>query len=81
MNSIIFQKLVNKEEEVLSAPIMVFANKQDLEDSMTPDEISEILKLSDIKNRSWSIYKTSAVTGEGLKEGMEWMAKEVTKLK
>ena len=66
---------------MLSAPIMVFANKQDLEDSMTPDEISEILKLSDIKNRSWSIYKTSAVTGEGLKEGMEWMAKEVTKLK
>lgn len=60
---------------------MVFANKQDLSESMKPDEISELLKLDEIKDRSWAIFKTSAVTGEGLKEGMTWVAKEVGKTK
>lgn len=60
---------------------MVFANKQDLPEAMKPDEISELLKLSDIKERSWAIFKTSAVSGEGLKDGMTWLAKEVAKSK
>lgn len=56
---------------------MIFANKYDLEDKMTPDEISEILKLGDIKDRDWAIFKTSAVTGEGLKEAFDWLVKTV----
>jgi len=60
---------------------MVFANKQDLAESMKPDEISDMLKLVEIKDRSWAIFKTSALTGEGLKEGMTWLAKEVEKIK
>ena len=60
---------------------MVFANKQDLPESMKPDELSDLLKLNEIKDRNWAIFKTSAVTGEGLQEGMSWMAKEVEKAK
>jgi ADP-ribosylation factor-like protein 1 len=30
------------------------------------------LGLHDIKNRDWAIFKTSAVKGEGLFEGLEW---------
>ena len=45
---------------------------------MTPDEISEILKLSEIKNRDWSIFKTSAIKGEGLKEAFSWLVKTVS---
>ena len=55
-----------EEEEVGGSPIMVFANKQDVEGCMAPEEISEILKPSEIKERSWAIYKTSAVTGDCL---------------
>jgi len=51
---------------------MVFANKQDLEGAMTPAEISGALGLSALKNRTWSIFKTSALKGEGLEEAMEW---------
>lgn len=61
----------------MKSPIMIFANKYDLEDKMTPDEISEILKLGDIKDRDWAIFKTSAVTGEGLKEAFDWLVKTV----
>ena len=41
---------------------------------LTVAEISEHLGLDAIKNRQWSIQKTSAVSGEGLYEGLEWYA-------
>ncbi len=56
---------------------MIFANKYDLEDKMNPDEISEILKLGDIKERDWAIFKTSAITGEGLQEAFDWLVKTI----
>lgn len=52
--------------------LLVLANKQDLPDALTPASISETLQLTDIKNRSWSIQKTSAITGEGLEHGFDW---------
>lgn len=54
--------------------LMVFANKQDIEGAMTPSEISNALGLSALKNRTWAIFKTSAIKGEGLEEAMEWYA-------
>ncbi len=51
---------------------MVFANKQDIEGAMTPSEISTALGLSALKSRTWAIFKTSAIKGEGLEEAMEW---------
>ncbi|XP_065912598.1 ADP-ribosylation factor-like protein 1 [Dysidea avara] len=62
-----------EEEELRKAMLMVFANKQDLEGAMTPSEISNALGLSALKNRTWSIFKTSALKGEGLEEAMEWL--------
>ena len=64
--------LIVQEEELRKAMLMVFANKQDLEGAMTPAEISNALGLSALKNRTWSIFKTSALKGEGLEEAMEW---------
>lgn len=52
--------------------LLILANKQDLPEALTPTNISESLQLTDIKNRSWSIQKTSAVTGEGLEMGFDW---------
>jgi ADP-ribosylation factor-like protein 1 len=36
--------------------------------------VSEGLGLHNIKTRQWSIFKTSAIKGEGLWEGMEWLS-------
>jgi len=30
--------------------------------------------LHKIKNRQWSIFKTSAIKGEGLFEGLDWLS-------
>ena len=66
------------EEELEKSPIVILANKQDLDEKMTPDEISDILKLDEIKERDWSIFKTSALTGEGLKEALDWLVKTIS---
>ena len=39
---------------------------------MSPSEISSALGLSALKHRTWAIFKTSAIKGEGLEDAMEW---------
>jgi ADP-ribosylation factor-like protein 1 len=41
---------------------------------MTAAEVSEALGLSNLKNRTWAIFKTSAKQGTGLDEAMDWYA-------
>ena len=41
-------------------------------------EISEKLGLATIKNRQWAIFQTSAVKGEGLYEGLDWLTNTLT---
>ncbi len=78
MSSVHCLRSFNQEEELKSSPVMVLANKQDLEGKMNPEEISDILKLSGIADRDWAIFKTSAKTGEGLPDAMTWLAKTVS---
>ena len=50
------------------------ANKQDLSGAMSPNEVTEKLGLQQLKGRQWLVQGTSATTGQGLKEGLDWMA-------
>ena len=73
-------KLAAEELHGLSAelanekPILIFANKQDLGDAMKVEEISEILRTRDLKQKDWHIQPCSATKGDGLHEGLEWMS-------
>ncbi|XP_020899499.1 ADP-ribosylation factor-like protein 1 [Exaiptasia diaphana] len=69
------QELVSmlEEDELKKAILVVFANKQDMEGALSSTEVSNALGLSALKNRAWSIFKTSAVKGDGLDEAMEWL--------
>lgn len=40
-------------------------------------QIAEALGLHGIKSRDWAIFKTSAVKGEGLFEGLDWLSNMV----
>lgn len=51
---------------------MVLANKKDIQSAATAAEVSDLLSLSAIKDRPWSIRPTSALTGEGLIDGFTW---------
>ena len=54
-------------------------NKQDLAGALKGEEIAEALCLgSDLfKKHHWEIHPCSAVTGQGLVEGMDWMVKDI----
>ena len=65
-------------EELLAAvPLLVFANKQDLEMALDAPEVMEHLDLNSITDRSWNIQACSAVTKEGLNEGMTWLIETI----
>jgi len=67
------------EEELMEGkPMLVFANKQDLINAMPPDEIATTLNLFSIRGqRPWQIQPCSAKTGDGLKEGLQWLVQLV----
>ncbi|KAJ5771244.1 uncharacterized protein N7511_003295 [Penicillium nucicola] len=72
------QRMLN-EDELRDALLLVFANKQDLPNAMSPAEITQQLGLQSLTRRSWFIQSTCATTGDGLYEGLEWLADALRK--
>ncbi|BFZ20862.1 hypothetical protein BsWGS_23901 [Bradybaena similaris] len=70
-----------EEEKLAGVPVLIFANKQDLLTAAKASEIAEGLNLNSIRDREWQIQACSALTGEGVKEGVEWMTKTCNKKK
>ncbi|XP_061445514.1 putative ADP-ribosylation factor-like protein 5C isoform X2 [Rhineura floridana] len=64
-------------EDLRNAAVLIFANKQDIKNSMSTSEISNFLTLSSIKDHPWHIQGCCALTGEGLPAGLEWMISRV----
>ncbi|XP_052611720.1 putative ADP-ribosylation factor-like protein 5C isoform X2 [Peromyscus californicus insignis] len=65
-------------EALQDASVLIFANKQDVKDSMTTAEISQVLTLNAIKDHPWHIQGCCALTGEGLPAGLQWMKSQAT---
>lgn len=65
------------EDELRDAVLLVFANKQDLPNAMTAAEITDKLGLHSIRQRHWFIQSTCATSGEGLYEGLDWLATNI----
>ena len=57
-------------------PILLFANKQDLPHAMEPHAIASKLGLNAVRNKLF-VQGSSAITGEGLCEGISIFSKEV----
>ena len=66
------------EEEMRDVVVLVFANKQDLPNSMTAADITEKLGLHELRHRQWYIQSTCATTGDGLYEGLDWLSRAVS---
>ena len=50
---------------------------QDLPGALDDAAVAEGLNLHAIKNRDWAIFKTSAIKGEGLFEGLDWLSNQL----
>uniref|UniRef100_A0A2K5QZZ0 ADP-ribosylation factor-like protein 3 n=1 Tax=Cebus imitator TaxID=2715852 RepID=A0A2K5QZZ0_CEBIM len=66
-----------EEEKLSCVPVLIFANKQDLLTAAPASEIAEGLNLHTIRDRVWQIQSCSALTGEGVQDGMNWVCKNV----
>jgi len=62
------------DREMKDAIILIFANKQDLKGALTPEEIPDKLGLHRIRDRNWYVQPCVATTGDGLNEGLTWLA-------
>jgi len=65
------------EEKLASVPLLIMANKQDLMNALSPDEITAELGLNELRERTWQILPCSARDGTGLQEGMEWLVEQI----
>jgi len=68
-----------REEELKDVVILVLANKQDLPNAMSVSEVTDKLGLHSLGARKWYIQSTCATTGDGLYEGLEWLATALKK--
>lgn len=56
-----------EDEKLQGVPVLVYANKQDLNEAVSAAEIAQALALHQIKNRAWQIQACSAKTSTGIK--------------
>ena len=66
-----------QEDELENVHLLIFANKQDVENAMSTTEIREQLGLNELKKRSWFVQATCATKAEGLTEGLDWLANQI----
>eukprot|EP01080_Neovahlkampfia_damariscottae_P002086 gene2086-1958_t len=67
---------VLESSELKNATVLIFANKNDVKDSLGVDEISKLLELESIKQK-WKIQSSCGLTGDGIKEGLKWMSNQL----
>ncbi|XP_015205156.1 ADP ribosylation factor like GTPase 3, like 1 isoform X2 [Lepisosteus oculatus] len=70
-----------EEENLKGVPVLIFANKQDLVSAAPASEIAEGLNLHTYRDREWQIQACSALSGEGVQDGMNWICNNIVNKK
>jgi len=76
------------EERLAGASLLILANKQDVPSALSSEEIANALGLNNhgnkgddslslLSKRHWNILGCSAVSGDGLVEGMDWIVQDI----
>ena len=65
------------DREMKDAVLLVFANKSDLPQAMESSEIIEKLGLGKLRDRTWHIQASCAITGDGLLDGLSWLNSQI----
>ena len=61
------------QDDLKNLPILILANKQDLDDALSPEKIIEKISIDKLKDKKWHIVGTSVKTKKGIEEGFDWM--------
>jgi len=71
-------KGVLSEEALRDSSVLIFANKQDMPGAASVSEIAEVFGMNGIRQKNWHVQGCTAVTGDGIVEGLEWLSKSVS---
>ena len=66
------------DKDLADAPILVMANKQDVEGAMTATELYELLELGSIEKTAVCFQACSAKNGEGVWEGIKALSETIS---
>lgn len=58
---------------LVGVPLLVLANKQDVDTAASAIVVAERLELILMTDRPWHVQECSTGLGEGLHEGMDWL--------
>ncbi|XP_038890758.1 ADP-ribosylation factor-related protein 1 [Benincasa hispida] len=64
---------VLRHEDLQGAPLLVLANKQDLPEAVSAEELSRYLDLKKLDERVYMFEAVSGYDGMGIKESVEWL--------
>lgn len=65
------------DSRLTGVPVMVAANKQDLEEACDPTEVATKLGISGIQSRALAVHGVSGLNLTGLREAVDWIANAV----
>ncbi|KAF2315663.1 hypothetical protein GH714_040185 [Hevea brasiliensis] len=72
---------VLRHEDLQGAPLLILANKQDLSEAVSAEEIARYLDLKKLDERVYKFEAVSAYDGKGIKESVEWLVEVMERSK
>ena len=76
-----FSKLL-REDDLQETVVLIFCNKQDLPNAMSPEEVTYKLGLKSIcKYHRWFVQPCCAISGDGINEGFIWVSQQLSRRK
>lgn len=72
---------VLRHEDLQGAPLLILANKQDLADAVSVEELAQYLDLKKLDERVYMFEAVSAYDGMGIKESVEWLVEVMERSK
>ncbi|KAK1366609.1 ADP-ribosylation factor-related protein 1-like [Heracleum sosnowskyi] len=70
-----------RHEDLLGAPLLILANKQDLGEALSAEELARYLDLKKLDERAYSYEAVSAYDGLGIKESVDWLVEAMERSK
>ncbi|XP_044507085.1 ADP-ribosylation factor-related protein 1-like isoform X1 [Mangifera indica] len=64
---------VLRHEDLQGAPLLILANKQDLPDAVSAEELARYLDLKKLDERVYMVEAVSGYDGKGIKESVDWL--------
>ncbi|GAY41199.1 hypothetical protein CUMW_057610 [Citrus unshiu] len=80
LNFFIPEKVL-RNEDLQGAPLLILANKQDLPDAVSADELARYLDLKKLDERVCMFEAVSGYDGFGIKESVEWLVEVMERSK